>query len=55
MLALSLHKLVAGDIGGHRKTMITLYVSACLVAGAFTLLPGRTLGQVVWGQWLGLV
>jgi hypothetical protein len=25
------------------------------VAGAFTLLPGRFLGQLVWGQWLGLL
>lgn len=32
----------------HRKVMQRLYVSACLVAGAFTLLPGRILGQMVW-------
>ena len=35
--------------------MQRLYVGACLVAGAFTLLPGRFLGQLVLGQWLGLV
>ena len=27
-----------GNIAGHRRTMLSLYVSACLVAGAFTLL-----------------
>jgi uncharacterized membrane protein len=27
-----------------------LYFNACIVAGAFTLLPGRLLGQWVWGQ-----
>lgn len=48
-------QLFRGNVRSHRRTMVTLYVSACLVAGAFTLLPGRTLGQVVWGQWLGLV
>jgi uncharacterized membrane protein len=42
-----------GRIGAHRKAMLTLYLNACVVAGAFTLLPGRYLGQLVWGQWLG--
>ena len=28
---------------------------ACVVAGAFTLLPSRFLGQLVWHQWLGWV
>ena len=31
----------------------TLYM--VLLAGLFTLLPGRTLGQLVWGQWLQIV
>lgn len=35
--------------------MQRLYVGACLVAGAFTLLPQRYLGELVLGQWLGLV
>ena len=47
--------LAKGNIRGHRTTMQRLYVGACLVAGAFTLLPGRYLGQLVLGQWLGLV
>lgn len=34
---------------GHRKTMKSLYVSACIVAGLFTLLPGRFLGRWLWG------
>ena len=41
------------DIVGHRKTMQTLYWSACIIAGGFTLLPSRYLGQLIWGQWLG--
>ena len=47
--------LYQGNIRGHRKTMQRLYISACVVAGGFTLLPGRYLGQLVLGQWLGLV
>ena len=47
--------LAQGNIAGHRKAMQSLYVSACLVAGAFTLLPGRYLGNLIFGQWLGLM
>ncbi len=47
--------LVGHNLVGHRKTMQALYWSACVGAGVFTLLPGRLLGQLVWGQWLGLL
>ncbi len=47
--------LAQGNIDGHRKTMQRLYITACAVAGLFTLLPQRTLGQLVWGQWLGWI
>lgn len=47
--------LLRGNVAGHRKTMQWLYWQACVVAGSFTLLPGRYLGQLVWGQWLGLL
>lgn len=45
--------LLQGDIQGHRKTMQSLYVSACVVAGGFTLLPSRYLGKLIWADWLG--
>jgi uncharacterized membrane protein len=45
--------LARGDIASHRKTMQRLYFGACVVAGGFTLLPGRYLGGLVWSQ-LGL-
>lgn len=48
-------KLARRDIKGHRLTMQVTYVAACIVAGAFTLLPSRYLGQLLWSQWLGLV
>jgi len=34
-----------GRIEGHRKTMRGLYIGGCIVAGLFTLMPGRFLGQ----------
>ena len=52
-LFVAFRALLQGDIRRHRLWMTSLYISACLVAGAFTLLPGRYLGQLVWGQWLG--
>ncbi len=51
----SFYKLAQGDIAGHRSIMRKLYFGACIVAGAFTLLPGRYVGNLVWGQWLGLI
>ena len=47
--------LAKGNINAHRKVMTRLYIGACIVAGSFTLLPHRFLGQLVLGQWLGLV
>jgi uncharacterized membrane protein len=55
MLILAFWFLAKGNINGHRKTMQRLYIGGCLVAGAFTLLPGRFLGNLVFGQWLGLI
>ena len=47
--------LYRGNVRGHRRTMQALYLGACVVAGLFTLLPGRFLGQLVWHQWLGWI
>ncbi len=43
-----------GQVEGHRKTMRGLYWGGCVVAGVFTLLPGRFLGSMLWRQ-LGLI
>lgn len=45
--------LARGNIRGHRIVMQQVYFGACVVAGGFTLLPNRYLGQLVWGS-LGL-
>ena len=53
-LALAFYRLARRDIAGHRRVMQWTYIAACLVAGGFTLLPSRYLGQMLWGQWLGV-
>ena len=37
------------NIRAHRRAMIGLYLGALLITGAFTLLPGRIMGRVVFG------
>ncbi len=48
-------KLAQHDIRSHRISMQATYISACIVAGAFALLPDRYLGRLVLGQWLGVI
>ncbi len=43
-----------GHVAAHRKTMRGLYIGGCVVAGVFTLMPGRFLGGLLWHS-LGLV
>lgn len=38
-----------GDIARHKRVMLGTYVGALLIAGAFTLLPGRIMHAVVFG------
>lgn len=42
-----------GDVRAHRANMIGLYCGALLLAGAFTLVPGRRMHQVLFadGGW----
>lgn len=54
MLVVSFAYLARRNIVGHRKVMQGLYVGACVVAGGFTLLPGRFLGHSLWSA-LGVV
>ncbi len=44
-----------GNVAAHRQTMRGLFGGACVIAGVFTLLPGRFLGGLLWKQWLGVV
>ena len=37
-------------VQAHRFTMISIFVGALLITGLFTLLPGRLIGQALWGM-----
>jgi uncharacterized membrane protein len=49
MLPLGIRYARRGNVRGHRSTMRGLYIGACVIAGLFTLLPGRFLGSLLWG------
>lgn len=38
-----------GNIKSHQRKMLILYISAILIAGGFTLFPGRFLHEVFFG------
>jgi uncharacterized membrane protein len=38
-----------GRVEAHRKAMRGMYFGGCVVAGLFTLMPGRFLGRQLWG------
>jgi uncharacterized membrane protein len=54
-LTMAFVALARKDIANHHRFMQGLYIGGCGIAGLFTLLPSRYLGQLVWGQWLGLL
>ncbi|HCH32105.1 MAG TPA: hypothetical protein DE045_04075 [Oceanospirillaceae bacterium] len=39
----------AGDVYTHKMNMIGLYIGGLIVAGSFTLMPGRFLGDLIFG------
>lgn len=51
-LLVAFRVLANRESGAHRQTMQYLYIGACIVAGAFTLLPSRYLGRLIWHGWL---
>ncbi|TAM38124.1 MAG: hypothetical protein EPN61_14185 [Burkholderiaceae bacterium] len=49
-LAVAFGYLARHNITGHRRAMQITYIAACLVAGGFTFLPGRLLGDLLLQQ-----
>ncbi len=47
-LFFAFRSLLRGNIAAHKKSMISLYIQACLIAGFFTFVPGRYLGDLIW-------
>jgi len=54
-LPLGVRAIRRGDVAAHRARMRGLFTGACVIAGLFTLLPGRFLGDLLWRQTLGLL
>ena len=38
-----------GEVAKHQRAVLGLMIGGLVVAGVFTFLPGRALGQLVWG------
>ena len=51
----ALWNVARGNIKRHQRLMWAVYVGGCIIAGSFTLMPHRYLGQLVWHQTLGIV
>jgi len=49
MLPLGIYFARQHNVVGHRKTMLGLFFGALVIAGAFTLLPSRILGRIMFG------
>jgi uncharacterized membrane protein len=50
MLPLAVWRAHTHQVAGHRRAMIALFTGALVVAGLFTLLPGRIMHHVVFGS-----
>jgi uncharacterized membrane protein len=55
MLPRGIWQIRRGNVAAHQKTMRGLFRGACVIAGVFTLLPGRFLGSLLWKDWLGVL
>lgn len=53
MLAFGVRYAIAGSIVRHARVMRGVFYGGLVIAGAFTLLPQRLLGRLVWST-LGL-
>ncbi len=52
VLPLGIWRIRHGDVRGHAGAMRNLYIGGLVIAGVFTLSPGRLLGDLLWkGCW----
>jgi uncharacterized membrane protein len=51
-IPIALWRIRHGNVRGHASTMKWTYLGGLVIAGAFTLVPGRLLGNLLWkGCW----
>ncbi|TWC06784.1 putative membrane protein [Bradyrhizobium macuxiense] len=53
MLVLGVMAARSHNVRSHKFTMIGIFFGALVIAGLFTLMPGRIMHAVIFGQWLG--
>jgi uncharacterized membrane protein len=54
-LPLGILRIRRRDVATHRRVMRGIFFGGCIVAGSFTLLPGRFLGDLLWKHTLHLI
>ena len=47
-LPLAIYKIRRGNVKGHARAMKGLFIGGLVIAGIFTLIPGRILGNLLW-------
>jgi uncharacterized membrane protein len=52
-LPLALYRIRTGNVKGHAAAMKGLFIGGLAIAGIFTLIPGRMLGNLLWHTTLG--
>ncbi len=50
MLPLAVWRAHRHDVVGHRRIMVLIFTGALVIAGAFTLVPGRIMHSVLFGS-----
>jgi uncharacterized membrane protein len=50
MLPLGVWRAHRHDVNAHRRTMIGIFTGALVIAGLFTLVPGRIMHAVIFGH-----
>jgi uncharacterized membrane protein len=50
MLPVAVRAAQRHDAGAHRRAMVSIFFGALVIAGAFTLLPGRIMHDAVLGR-----
>lgn len=49
-LPMAIYKIRRGDVAGHKRAMLSLYIGGFIVAGLLTFLPGRVMHAVFFGS-----
>ena len=49
LLQLAIWRIRRGDIRRHARVMTGIFIGGLIIAGGFTLMPGRLMHEVVFG------